>query len=71
MKEEELGQIIEAISEDFSSKDLSNEPFMLSQLRFLLGMQKPDARLILEAAREVKQLRGDRLPDWALLLRRH
>ena len=71
MKEEELGQIIEAISEDFSSKDLSNEPFMLSQLRFLLGMEKPDAWLILEAAREVKQLRGDRLPDWALLLRRH
>ena len=71
MSEEELGKIIESIAEDYSSKDLAREAFMLSQIKYFLGLDKPAARIILCAAREVKGLRGDRRPDWALLMTRH
>lgn len=71
MVEDDIGDFIRAISEDFSAKDLANEVFMLGQLNELLGLKNEHAKIILEAAREFKLLRGDRVSQWAAFLRTH
>lgn len=71
MNEEQIGQLIEAIAEDFTSKQLKNEKYMLYRLKFLLGYEDREAEAILWGAREMKKLRGDVVPSWARALQRH
>lgn len=71
MSEEEIGEVIRAISEDFSARDLADEVFMLSQLNELLGLNNAQAKIILEAARELKLLHVDRESQWVAFLRTH
>lgn len=71
LSEEHIGELIEAISEDFSSKQLRNEKYMLYRLKFLLGYKDKEAQAILWGARELKKLRGDVKPSWAHAIQRH
>lgn len=68
MKDEEIRKIIEAISEDYSLEELLDERAMLPELRTLLDVDPTTALLILVGARLWRIRRGDRLPDWQLLL---
>lgn len=70
MNDEEIGKIIEGIAEDYCLKELEDEEMMLMELQCLLDVDPTTALLILEGARMWRRRRGDRLPDWQLLLQR-
>lgn len=68
MKDEDIRKIIEGISEDYSLEELEDERTMLPELRSILGVDPTTALLILIGAKLWRIRRGDRLPDWQLLL---
>ena len=71
MSEEEIAELIQAVSEDFTSKQLDNEAYMMKELRYLLGLKDCVLQEIIRGVRELKTLRGDILPLWAQCMQRH
>lgn len=65
MNEDEIGELLEAISEDFTTEEIFDDEFITEQLRYFLGFNNAEIRVFLPALREYKKLRGDRLPLWA------
>jgi len=64
MTEEDIGKLIDAISEDFSSEEIENDELITEQLKELIGLNETQIRAVLPAVREIKALRGDRQPFW-------
>ena len=68
MTANEVGVLIEAISEDFTTDELSDDDLMLDELESLLGLEKPLLSALLSGAREIRCLRGNVRPLWAQYL---
>ena len=65
MTEDEIGELLDAISEDFTTEEIFNDEFITEQLRYFLGFNDAEIRVFLPALRDYKKLRGDILPLWA------
>lgn len=68
MNEDEIGEILEAISEDCTTDEIFDDEFITEHLRYFLGFNDEQIKVFLPALREYKKLRGDILPAWAKIL---
>ena len=65
MTEEEIGELLTAISEDFTTEQLNDEEYIRGKLHFLLSFNDAELDVFIPAVREIKALQGDRRPLWA------
>ena len=64
MDDEILNGTLDAITEDFTLQQLADDSYMLTKLKGLLGLELPFLRIFIEAARDIKALRGDIPSPW-------
>ncbi len=70
MRKRELAKIIQAVSEDFTSKELKDDAHMMKELRYLLALNDSVLKEIIQGARKIKAVHGDTLPLWAQCIQR-
>jgi len=65
MTDEEIGEMLEALCDLFTLRQLKNRDKMLKELAYFTGQKKKALPIILEALIEYKKLRGNIKPLWA------
>ncbi len=63
--DEEVGELLESTIEMFTEAELQSDKVMMRELRYFLGLPDPSLKALIAGAREIRKLRGRRLPPWA------
>ena len=69
--EDEVAELLESALEMFTDEELQDDKVMMKELRYFLGLPDRSLLALIKGAREIRELRGRRIPVWAQPFQNH
>jgi len=69
--DEEVSELLESLLEMFTDDELQDDKVMMKELRYFLGLPDYCLKALISGGREIRRLRGRRIPVWAQPFQNH
>lgn len=69
--DEEIAELLESALEMFTDEELQDDKVMMKELRYFLGLPDRSIKALIAGAREIRTIRGRRVPVWAQPFQNH